>query len=34
MNKGGKTSFCQRQADGRERNIKREPEAFLSGRVA
>ena len=31
MNKGGKTSFCQRHADGRER--KRGPEAFLSGRI-
>src|SRR3984957_10720889 len=31
MNKGRKTSFCQRHADGRER--KRGPEAFLSGRI-
>jgi hypothetical protein len=34
MNKGRKMSFCQRHADGRERNIKREPEAFLSGPIA
>jgi hypothetical protein len=34
MNKGRKMSFCQRHADGRERTIKREPEAFLSGRIA